>query len=193
LLFDADNFNNTTYHHSQVTVTLTDGRKLLATVKGADELTDLAVLQIEGSGASSSSTSTSHSHLFGGGSGTSSSSSSSSSTGHQQLMADATFPAAKLGNSEDLSVGDWVIAVSSEDSSEESSVSATVTATAAALRVFKDTRSNAIHHPRYSALHALQAPAAARVDENWCLSCKAAECCCSVSSNQMLTCHACQY
>lgn len=32
---------------SQVTVTLTDGRKFLATVKGADELSDLAVLKID--------------------------------------------------------------------------------------------------------------------------------------------------
>lgn len=32
---------------SQVTVTLTDGRKFLATVKGADELSDLAVLEID--------------------------------------------------------------------------------------------------------------------------------------------------
>jgi S1-C subfamily serine protease len=103
----------------QVTVTLTDGRKLLASVKGADELTDLAVLQIEGSGASSSSSSTSSSngHLYGSSSNSGSSSSnggssSSSSSSSHQLMADATFPAAKLGNSEDLSVGDWVIAVS---------------------------------------------------------------------------------
>jgi S1-C subfamily serine protease len=132
-------------------VTLTDGRKLLATVKGADELTDLAVLQIEGSGASSSSTSTSHSHLFGSSSG-----SSSSSSGHQ-LMADATFPAAKLGNSEDLSVGDWVIAVS------------------------KGTLSYAIHHQRCRALHATlasQLQAAIRVHENY-MSYKAVERSCS--------------
>lgn len=31
----------------QVTVTLTDGRKFLATVKGADEMSDLAVLKID--------------------------------------------------------------------------------------------------------------------------------------------------
>ncbi|KAG5186673.1 trypsin-like cysteine/serine peptidase domain-containing protein [Tribonema minus] len=79
VIFSADGLVLTNAHvvngANKVTVTLTDGRKLLATVKGADELTDLAVLKIEGEGEN------------------------------------IPFPVAQLGDSEELSVGDWVIAV----------------------------------------------------------------------------------
>ncbi|CAM9606165.1 unnamed protein product, partial [Discosporangium mesarthrocarpum] len=61
----------------KVTITLTDGRKFLAEVKGADELSDLAVLRILNEGT-----------------------------------VDTTpLPSAKLGDSQHLQVGDWVIAV----------------------------------------------------------------------------------
>ncbi len=57
----------------RVTVTLTDGRRLLAQVQGLDELTDLAVVKIESTGSE--------------------------------------LPIAPLGDSDQVQVGDWAIAV----------------------------------------------------------------------------------
>lgn len=57
----------------KVTVTLTDGRRLLAQVQGLDELTDLAVVKIESTGSE--------------------------------------LPIAPLGDSDQVQVGDWAIAV----------------------------------------------------------------------------------
>jgi S1-C subfamily serine protease len=57
----------------QVTVTLKDGRRFEAEVKGADEVTDLAVVKIQGQGNG--------------------------------------FPASELGDSDQVEVGDWAIAV----------------------------------------------------------------------------------
>ena len=57
----------------RVTVTLTDGRRLLAQVQGLDELTDLAVVKIE--------------------------------------SRDSELPVAPLGDSDQVQVGDWAIAV----------------------------------------------------------------------------------
>ncbi|CAM9867084.1 unnamed protein product, partial [Scytosiphon promiscuus] len=62
----------------KVTVTLTDGRKFLAEVRGSDALSDLAVLKID-----------------------------TDTVGLDQ----APLPEVTLGNSQDLQVGDWVIAV----------------------------------------------------------------------------------
>ncbi len=77
VIVSADGYVVTNSHvvrgADEVTVTLSDGRELTASIVGMDEKTDIAVLQIEGT----------------------------------------NFPAAELGDSDAMEVGEWVLAVGS--------------------------------------------------------------------------------
>lgn len=77
----------------EVMVTLTDGRRYKAEVKGTDELTDLAVLQMK-------TLSDSKEHFE-----------HSKRTQQDEKWEDEPLPVATFGNSDSVEVGEWVIAV----------------------------------------------------------------------------------
>jgi serine protease Do len=79
----------------QIVVTLSDGREFASELVGTDEVNDLALLRISAGGASGGAT--------GGASG--------GATGSSGAAAVAGFPVASLGNSDDLLIGEWVVAI----------------------------------------------------------------------------------
>ena len=108
IIFSSDGLVLTNAHvvegASRVTVTLTDGRRFVAEVKGQDEMVDLAVLQIV-------STSSSNSPGLGSDLASGENAQEQKDASSKRRWEGEPLPVAAFGNSETVEVGEWVIAV----------------------------------------------------------------------------------